>query len=61
MKILLIMSCSMCPYGAQFNLEGTEYYCSEINKIIKDKKMPNECPLDNAIEKIKEILKDYKQ
>lgn len=58
MKIILIAGCSTCPHGAQFNFEGTEYFCSQLKKLNKSPKQPlPNCPLDDAVEKIREILK----
>jgi len=57
MKIILIAGCILCPYGARFNLDGTEYLCSKLMKINNNPKTPlPECPLDDAVEKIKELI-----
>lgn len=58
MKIIIIAGCTTCPHGTQWNLEGTEFMCSELTKVNMTPEKPLEsCPLDDAAKKIKEILK----
>ncbi len=59
MKIILIAGCSTCPHGAQWNLDGTEFMCSKLTAVNEQPGQPlPECPLDDAMEKIKEIVKN---
>ena len=58
MKIILIAGCRTCPHRARWNLEGTEYMCDQLTKVNESpcKPLPD-CPLGDAMEKIKELLK----
>ena len=58
MKIILIHNCQDCPHGARWNLEGTEYICSQLRKVNNHPEKPlSECRLDDAMDKIEELLK----
>ena len=61
MKIILIPHCKKCPHGAQWNLDATEYLCGLKMKINYDKdKIPKDfCPLQDAEEVIKKLMKSY--
>ena len=56
MKIILIAGCTTCPHGTQWNLEHTEYLCTQLQKINKTPKQTfPDCPLDDAVETIKKL------
>jgi len=57
MKIILVAGCSVCPHGARWELDKPHFMCSKAMKINVDgPKPPQWCPLQDAIQFVKEIV-----
>jgi len=59
MKIILIPSCSKCPHGAMWDLDGKQYMCAELRKVNTsgDKTILDSCKLQDAFQVLRELAK----
>lgn len=57
MKIILVAGCSVCPYGALWEIDKPHYMCSKQMKVNEaGPKPPSWCPLQDAIQFVKELV-----
>ena len=60
MKIIMVPGCVKCPHGALWELDGKQYMCSAKLKVNPNGfKAPEWCPLQDALQVIKELVKKH--